>query len=238
MTAPALVELKCTNCGSQLDPTDISPQLAAARCPHCDSLFAIPTHTSAPPLPPEQPVIRPKARQPKNIRVSSLRGDLILERRWFSPAILFLLFFALFWTGFSVFWVIGASAVGGIFGLFGLPFVAIGIGMLYAVAAGIMNRTIIRAGNHQLSVHHGPLPWAGNKSIPRHQIAQIFCREVTRQSKNGSNTVYTVEVVSSDKHREPLLKSLSSEDEALFVEQQLEAFLGINDRPVRGEMER
>ncbi|QQL44216.1 hypothetical protein [Sulfuriroseicoccus oceanibius] len=238
MTAPALVELKCTNCGSQLDPQNISPQLAAARCPHCNSLFAIPTHTSAPPQPPEQPKIRPKARQPKNINVSTQRGDLILERRWFSPAILFFLFFALFWTGFSVFWVIGASAVGGFFGLFGLPFVAIGIGMLYAVAAGIMNSTTIQVGASALSVKHGPLPWAGNKSIPRHQIAQIFCREVTRQTKNGSNTTYTVEVVSTDNHREPLIKSLNQEDEALYIEQQLETFLGIKDSPVRGEMER
>ncbi len=41
-----------------------------------------------------------------------------------------LLVFALFWTGFSVFWTAMASLGGGLFGLFGLPFIAIGIGLL------------------------------------------------------------------------------------------------------------
>lgn len=36
-------------------------------------------------------------------------------------------FFAIFWLGFAVFWTVGATVAGGVFGLFGVPFVLIGI---------------------------------------------------------------------------------------------------------------
>lgn len=40
-------------------------------------------------------------------------------------------FFAIFWLGFSIFWTVGATAGGGLFGLFGVPFILIGIVLLF-----------------------------------------------------------------------------------------------------------
>lgn len=40
------------------------------------------------------------------------------------------LIFVFFWLGFAIFWTVGATIAGGAFGLFGLPFVAIGICLL------------------------------------------------------------------------------------------------------------
>ncbi len=40
-------------------------------------------------------------------------------------------FFALFWLGFSIFWTFGATMGGGIMGLFGVPFILIGIVLLF-----------------------------------------------------------------------------------------------------------
>ena len=48
----------------------------------------------------------------------------------------FMLIFMLFWFGFAVFWTVSASAVGGFFGLFGIPFMLIGGYMLYMLIAG------------------------------------------------------------------------------------------------------
>lgn len=42
----------------------------------------------------------------------------------------FYFLFAVFWLGFSVFWTISATLMGGLFGLFGIPFIAIGIFMM------------------------------------------------------------------------------------------------------------
>jgi hypothetical protein len=44
--------------------------------------------------------------------------------------------FMLFWFGFAVFWTVTASAAGGFFGLFGIPFLLIGGFMLYTLLIG------------------------------------------------------------------------------------------------------
>jgi len=49
----------------------------------------------------------------------------------FTPADRYLIPFSLFWGGFAIFWVIGASSGGGFFGLFGLPFVALGLYFIF-----------------------------------------------------------------------------------------------------------
>lgn len=48
----------------------------------------------------------------------------------------FMVIFMLFWFGFAVFWTVTASAAGGFFGLFGIPFLLIGGFMLYTLLIG------------------------------------------------------------------------------------------------------
>ncbi len=44
--------------------------------------------------------------------------------------------FSIFWLGFAVFWTVSASAVGGAFGLFGLPFIGVGCILVYSMTIG------------------------------------------------------------------------------------------------------
>ena len=46
------------------------------------------------------------------------------------------LLFSMMWLGFALFWTVGASVAGGAFGLFGLPFICVGCGLLYAQTLG------------------------------------------------------------------------------------------------------
>ena len=53
---------------------------------------------------------------------------------------LFLMIFSVFWLGFSVVWTAGATLAGGPFGLFGIPFLVVGCGMVYFVWFGQRKR--------------------------------------------------------------------------------------------------
>lgn len=46
------------------------------------------------------------------------------------------LIFMLFWFGFALVWTVMATAIGGFFGIFGIPFLLIGGYMLYMLTAG------------------------------------------------------------------------------------------------------
>jgi hypothetical protein len=49
----------------------------------------------------------------------------------FTPADRFLIPFSLLWGGFSIFWLVGATLAGGLFGLFGIPFAALGLYFIF-----------------------------------------------------------------------------------------------------------
>lgn len=227
----ALVELKCRNCGSPLSPESISPQLAAARCPHCNALFALPASVAEP-----KSIPRPDVALPKRFVVDRDGDAVTITRRWFSPAAFFMLVFALFWNGFLVVWHgIALSSGMWFMSLFGLIHTGVGLWLIYWVAAMFLNSTVIRASHEWLQVRSGPLPWRGNQDLERGVVRQLYCTEKVTHGKNGSSARYGVEVVLEGNRRETLVKGLDDADQALFIEQQLEKHLGIDDVPVEGE---
>lgn len=228
-----LIELKCRNCGSALSPADISPQLSAARCPHCHSLFAIaiPASPAA-----AQPLPRPEAALPARFSIHREGPDLVISRRWFSHVVWPLIFFAILWNGFLVVWHGIALASGMWFmSVFGLIHTAVGIGLIYFIIATFCNQTVIRAGSGRLRIQHGPVPWRGNQDLASSELHQLFCREKITRGKNGTSTTYQLEAVLRGNTRKTLLKNLPEPEHAIYLEQQLERFLGLTDQRVHGE---
>lgn len=226
-----LVELKCRNCGSQLSPEDISARLAVARCKHCDALFALPASLAKPAAIP-----RPEVELPKRFTLDRANQALTISWRSYSPSALFLLFFAIFWNGFLVVWHTVALTSGAWFmSVFGLIHTGVGVFLAYLVAAKFLNRTVIRASREWLQVRIGPLPWPGRLDVEHRGLRQLFCREKIRRGKNGATETYQVELVLEGNLRKTLVKDLENADQAIFIEQQLEKYLGIPDAPVDGE---
>ncbi|MBK1827759.1 hypothetical protein [Haloferula rosea] len=231
--APQLIELKCRNCGSQLDPADISPQLAAARCRHCNALFAIPT---AAPVAPAEAIPRPEVGLPKGFTTRHEGADLVITRRWFTPAVFFLLFFCIFWNGFMIVWH-GIAITQGmwIMSAFGLIHTAVGIAVAYSVLATFLNSTVVQAGPSGIGIRHGPLPWRGNQTLSRDQLQQLYCQEKVSRGKNGTSVRYHLTAVTPGNQRQTLIKNITDPDQAIFLEQQIEKHLGIMDTQVAGE---
>lgn len=196
---------------------------------------------------------RGQAPMPAGMTVEIDGKDLVIRRSWFTWMAIFLLFFSLFWNGFILFFLvvvvgIGAAAANqaGPAGLIALVFLAvpllfgaIGICLMYYTLCLFVNSTTIRVDHAELSVSHGPLPWWGNVVYPRSDVVQLFCIErVHYGRKGGISFTYDVEIITRGNVRYSLVSTLPDMGQALFIEQQLERHLGIQDVPVAGEVRR
>ena len=172
--------------------------------------------------------------------------QLIIRLRWWQWTALFLIFFCIAWDSFLVFWysmafgapMHGAGGVRWIMVVFPIAHVAVGVGLTYFALTMLVNRTIVTVDITHLSVRHGPLPWAGNRDLVTADIAQFFCKEKMAQGKNGASCTYSVQVRLRDGTARQLLSGIGDEDDALFIEQALERWLGLKDEPVAGEVSR
>ncbi len=235
-----LQELRCKSCGAVLTKDDVHWDLGLAQCSHCGSVFSL--HGLAPPV--EQAAPKPDRRRkpvpmPKNIEVINTGDVFQISYRWFGPQYIFLVIFALFWNGFLLVWNGLAISMGAWeMMLFSLLHVAIGIVIGYYALAGLINSTTIWVQADLLGIQHHPLPWPGSKRLMASDIEQLYTKKVTRYSRSGPSHTYEVHAILRQAAKEKLVGGLREAEQALYIEQELERYLGIQDRPVRGELPR
>jgi hypothetical protein len=185
--------------------------------------------------------LRPDVSQPSCIRMENDYQGMTLIQRWFSFKYIPLAFFAVAWDSFLIFWysmALHSDHVPWIMVVFPIAHVAVGIGLTYSTIAGILNRTILRVTPETISVRFEPLPWKGKKQIAVADIKQLFCKDKVTRSKNGISTQYELYAVTAANQQVKLVGRLDNSEIAIFLEQQLERWLKIEDRPVAGELPR
>jgi hypothetical protein len=180
----------------------------------------------------------PSAPRPQSVTVESKYDSLNIVYRWWSFKYLFLVVFCIAWDSFLVFWYSMVSqGAPWIMILFPIGHVAVGVGLTYYTIAGFMNRTFITINQQWITVTHGPLPWIGNKRIDRIQVGQLYAEELRSQSSRGGTSFqYLLNIILRDNTKLKLLAGLPSPDIALFIEQTIEEYLQIEDKPVTGEI--
>jgi hypothetical protein len=67
-------------------------------------------------------------------------------------------------------------------------------------------------------------------------VGQLYCKE--KPGKSNSGPTYQLSVVLKDGRKKDLLSNLDSPEIGFYIEHQIESWLNIQDRPVRGELER
>ena len=165
-----------------------------------------------------------------------IRHDSYIEivRKWFGAQFAFLTAFAIFWDGFLFFWYSKAFASGNLITLlFPLLHVAVGIGLTYYVVAGWFNRTHIYVSHGKMAVRHGPIPWFGNKELDTSSFKQLYTKEKISRNRNRTVT-YETHVITRDSKDLKLVGGLDTSEQALYIEQAIETYLGIEDMPVKG----
>ena len=125
-----------------------------------------------------------------------------------------------------------------IFIVFPILHVAAGAAITYTAIAGFLNRTILELTPQYISVRFEPLPWIGAQQLKTEEIKQLYCKEKTKRSKNGTYSRYELFAVTAANKGVKLVGGLENPDTALFFEQQLERWMRIADHPVEGELAR
>lgn len=175
----------------------------------------------------------------KKLDIYEDENSLEISFKWFTPMAFFLLFFSFFWVGFLVFWYTVSFSTGAplMALLFPLIHVSVGIGLVYYVLCLFFNKTYFHIYDGELNVVHQPIPWwRGNRKMNIEDIAQFYVKEKRTDGKNGPKFTYDLRAKLRNNEDKSImaLDDISSQT-ALELEKRLEKFLGIQDRPVKGE---
>lgn len=229
------MKLLCPSCGALIRAEDMNLDRMVAKCRDCHAVFDFVPEGKAASRRQRTVVDMPKA-----ITLDAMGPELTLTRRWYSPKFIFLVVFCAIWNGFLVTWYTLVTAGGAplVFKLFPLIHVAVGVGLSYFTLCGFLNKTRIVVSGESLRVRHGPLPWPGSREVPTRELAQLFTVEKISRTKNGESRDYQVQARTRGGGDVKLLTGLPEVEQALFIEQQLEAYLGIRDEAVMGEVAR
>ena len=159
-------------------------------------------------------------------------------RKWFGSKFVFLTGFVFIWNGFLYAFygeIAGDNAELFVY-LFPLIHVGVGLGLTYYVIAGWLNRTYVFADKQRIEVRHRPIPWIGARKIEALDLKQLYVKEKVSRSNNSSSHSYEVRAVTNSGKNIKILGGLEDQEQALFIEQEIEKHLKIKNAPVRGEV--
>jgi len=116
------------------------------------------------------------------------------------------------------------------------------LGVFYSGLVKVVNKINIFASKEKFEIKHEPLPWFGNKKLDVSNIKQLYSKELithSTSSSSGSSRVrvsYELHVITEDEQDVILLSDLENSNQALYLEQKIEKYLGIKNKKVRGEI--
>lgn len=188
---------------------------------------------------------------PENLQIDQRTGELVIVWRWAKASIISLLvvfglvafllskvttFGEVHWTTAFEDVIRSVSTDPFPFNLFVPAFCLAGLTALYNVCAHNFNHTRIHVSRSRLVIKHGPLPWFGNRSIASNEIRQIFSRPSPVRNRSEMATLwrrYDLLAIDQTGGERKLLTGLNlSGEQARYIEQKVERYLGITDSPV------
>jgi hypothetical protein len=145
----------------------------------------------------------------------------------------------------AIVWGLGASAFGYAiarmsgdrFHLDGVLCIVGAAACLYVTLAYVLNRTRIVIDEARIDVSHGPIPWPRGGSVELATVAQLFVKEnVYGKSAKSRSVEYRVMVRTLGGEDIVLVNGPIRPRRARAVEALIEAYLSVEDAPVKGEL--
>ncbi len=233
----------CPACGGPARFIDIQTETQTIKCRFCGAEFSAAQLLNEEGRREEERPRRKEIRlpQPKSVKMREDGLDLLITRKWPISTGIGALFFGIVWTGItSVFILIPSDGWEGgdapPFWFIGL-FLAIGLLTLATGIYSLVNSTTYRINRQRIVLTHHPLPWP-SKTLDLDGVEQLYVKQhVSTSSSNGrsSTTItYSLNKVMRDGRHIKIDSNLQPEA-ALFIEQEIERLLRLENVPVRGE---
>lgn len=236
------MKINCESCGSEIPAANINLQDRMAKCDNCNNIFSIKSLIDgiSPPSSPESPqphYSKAEISMPKGISVDEGYEGLEITRKWFGPIAIFLTFFCIFWDGSILFALRMIISSGEPMTALFLSIHAIaGIGLTYWCISLYVNKTIITVNSYLIRVKHTPLPFPGSKDFQLDRLEQVYTKERVVRGKNGYSYYYDLYIIDANDKHTKVLPNLQNKEQALFIEQEIERYLDIEDRYVQGSV--
>ncbi|CAM2007804.1 hypothetical protein [Acanthopleuribacter pedis] len=215
--------ISCKSCSAPIPGDQIEPARRIAHCTACGAVFLIHAEHS------------PSAKSVANVEIHLKEDHLKVVRRWYRPHMWLYLMMAISWSGVVAGFQLMQLGGGRLWTAVMVVNVLFAVILFYGSLAGLLNRTRILVGRGRLIKRHFPVPWHGKLKLGTDQIDQFFCTEGREFRQGRAYPVYQLNVFLNSGVRVPILRNVSSLETILFLENQIEQFLGIEDRPVDGE---
>ena len=183
-----------------------------------------------------------KVELPKGLAIDFQEDYMHITSRWFDFRIIGVFLGAIMFNGLSIFqgfWPVLMSDKEWETKLFPLIFIIIGFVATYITLAKWLNKTHIYTSKKAIEIKQRPLPWLGNMRLDTENIKQLFTKLNTKKdSKGNSLNTYEIHIITTDNKEIKLVSGLGKKEQAWFIENNIEKYLGIEDVTVRGEIEK
>lgn len=231
--------VKCKRCGSVVSETHINREEQVANCQRCGALFSLRNldHVAKAK---NTKSLKPEVYEiPKGIDIEKYSFELKIIYKTQGFAKHFFTLFSLFWNGILAIFIV-VALLSGTYSilLFISIHLSIGIGMAYYTLSLYLNKNQIIANSKGLNTTYGPLrfPFRKDHHVPITEINQIYCRKYSMGTVNGVPQYgYKVELLKNDAQAITIMKALKTYQHALYLEQQIESYLKIEDKAVAEE---
>lgn len=232
------MSLNCPDCRFPIPSEDVNIVKTIAKCKSCNNIFDFNQDIGGEELPGRY---RKEIVIPPGIEVLHLMNELEIMINWRKSAKHFSFVFTIIWNVFififtSVMVASGATEIL----LFMIPFILVGAYLIYLSVGHFVNTTYITVDDKRLSIDHRPIKFLSQKdqNYSPDEIEQLYVRKYSPGSQNDQPVwAYAVDMILKNGKRITLAKELHAVSYARYIEQEIEYFLKIKDRPVKGEYE-
>jgi len=232
------VELSCDNCGNSISGKDININNSLAKCENCQAVFNLKSDHFF--IKNDRPG-RPEMIMPEGTDVLTLTDSLDIRVDWLKSnpksSLGFLTFFTVMWNGFLGVMAAGFLSSGAFENIIFLSIhLIVGLGLIYYLASVYMNYTDIIVTNSYLEISQRPIPnpFSPTISIRPDEIEQLYVSKYVESTSNGqTNYAYGLHAILKNRKKVLLLKGMNRETQ-LYIEQEIERYLNIQDQDISG----